>query len=109
MGAVFLLDSSHPQQFKVEWMDEAFDPVDVAMTHDEKEHAIKQLTIMLKALNFNFDEVRWERLRADEKFKVFEDLSFQARTCAMRVVPLRLLRLLRAARRLLVSTTAPKS
>jgi thioesterase domain-containing protein len=80
VGAVFLLDSSHPQQFKVEWMDEAFDPLDVAMTHDEKEHALKQLTIMMKALNFNFDEVRWEGLKTEEKFKVFEDLSFQARS-----------------------------
>jgi hypothetical protein len=80
VGAVFLLDSSHPQQFKVEWMDEAFDPLDVAMTHDEKQHALKQLTIMMKALNFNFDEVRWEGLKTEEKFKVFEDLSFQARS-----------------------------
>jgi hypothetical protein len=60
-------------------MDEALDPVDKALTHDEKEHALKQLTIMMKALNFYFDEVSWEGLEPDEKFKVFEDLSFQVR------------------------------
>jgi thioesterase domain-containing protein len=79
VGAVILLDSSHPQQFKVEWLEKPLDAVDTTKQHDEKEHALRQLMVMMKAVNFDFDDVHWKALKIDEKFKVFEDLSFQVR------------------------------
>jgi hypothetical protein len=79
VGVVFLLDSSHPQQFKVEWLETPPDAVDTTKQHDEKEHALRQVMVMMKAVNFDFDDVHWKALKIDEKFKVFEDLSFQAR------------------------------
>jgi 3-oxoacyl-(acyl-carrier-protein) synthase/acyl carrier protein len=85
VGVVFLVDSSHPQQFKVDWLD-ASEPMGeegpgAAAAHDNKTHALKQLTIMMKALAFDFEEVGWDALSTDEKFRVFEDLSYQVRGC----------------------------
>ena len=79
VGVVLLMDSSHPQQFKVEWMDASDATGEDGAPHDAKAHALTQLTIMMKALAFNFEEVGWDALTTDEKFRIFEDLSYQAR------------------------------
>lgn len=89
MGVVFLFDSAHPQQFKVEWMDTPM-PGGVAggdggsgsgsggVPASPRQYALNYMSVIMRALHFDFEEVGWDDLSIDEKFRIFEDLTYQA-------------------------------
>ena len=75
VGAIFLFDSSHPSQFKVEWL-EAPEPGERLLS--PRAYALSYMQVIMRALHFDFAEVQWERLSTEDKFTMFEDLTWQA-------------------------------
>ena len=81
VGAVFLMDSSHPNQFKPSWMDPTDNVVhgsDTSRHRRRVRRTLEQLEVQMRSLNFDFDDVGWRALDDEEKLRVFEDLTYQA-------------------------------
>ena len=81
VGAVFLMDSSHPNQFKPSWMDPTDDTPqgsDTSRHRRRVRRTLEQLEVQMRSLNFDFDDVGWRALDDEEKLRVFEDLTYQA-------------------------------